>query len=585
MKAKRVSPCVLAGLALTGFAVLPPGGADPGEEGAEPASSITLSATTPSSTISTYAFGEQVTLSFHAAGMNPWQDDLTLELHFVDEMDRTVKKELLEVKADGEGEWSREIAAPCEKMGFWRVFVALSNGVTLPKEGPSQRGGYMTYAVVPDPTKRVLYGEKETLFGMNGMFSKQANVMPYLGLRWMSEPSTQSHREYGFAWGQMEPDYPGQFADDRAAARAQGKPFPTNFFAENSSYLVRGQWKPWKVYSLPTLFYLPPKKWAIVPETTHGAHALLKPEAEQHWRDYCVEAARSYSEQYPDREENIYQITWEPQGPEENDEPLLRTYEIAYEALHETDPKAMVIGPASSNTMLSVEWDERVLSKGLGEYLDGYAVHPYLSKLPSNPGDLGVMPEQNGMIESLRAIVAVVLQHTGRDLPMFATELGFNDDGEWSQEILQARAHVRSSLILVGEGYRCHMPFSTYLAGYGFYDSLEGGSYFAVRAGPKSVVPAYAAMTFLIDGHKSAGPIEGLGEKTWGYTYRGSEDMIKALWSEEAKQVSVAVENDRVEVFDWMGNSKLVVTSSGRLEVTIGPEPIYIKIASGPVTE
>ena len=221
---------------------MPAAAADPRE--AEPASGITLSANTPASSISTFALGEQVKLSFHAAGMKPGQDDLKLALHFVDEMDQTVKKQSLEVKADAEGEWVKEIAAPCEKMGFWRVFVALSNGVTLPKEGVSQRAGYMTYAVVPDPTKRKLYAEKETFFGMNGLFSRQANVMPYLGLRWMYEPSTIAVRQYGYAWGQMEPDHPGQFAEDRAAARAQGRPFPLNLFVHNSAYFVNGERKP-----------------------------------------------------------------------------------------------------------------------------------------------------------------------------------------------------------------------------------------------------------------------------------------------------------------------------------------------------
>ncbi|MBP87549.1 MAG: hypothetical protein CMJ64_12625 [Planctomycetaceae bacterium] len=577
MKAKRLSLCLLGALTLTGFA-MPPTAAGPRE--AEPASGITLSANTPSSSISTFALGEQVKLSFRAAGMKPGQDDLKLALHFVDEMDQTVKKQSLEVKADADGDWVKEVAAPCAKMGFWRVFVALSNGVTLPKEGVSQRGGYITYAVVPDPTKRKLYGEKETFFGMNGLFSRQANVMPYLGLRWMYEPSTIAVRQYGYAWGQMEPDHPGQFAEDRAAARAQGKRFPLNLFVHNSAYFVNGQRKPWKVYSLPTLFYAPPQ-WAIIEGTTHGVHAQLKPEAEHHWRNYCMEAAKAYSEQYPDREENIYQITWEPQGPA-GDERLVRTYDIAYKALHKADPKAMVIGPASSNTMLSVAWEERLLSKGLGKYLDGYSIHHYLSRVPNDPGDLSKTPEQNGMIEGLRAIKAVVRKHTGRDLPMFATELGFNDDGDPTQEILQARAHIRSSLILLGEGYRFHMPFSTYLPGYGFYYSLQGGSYFPDKAGPKSVVPAYAAMTFLVDGHKSAGPIQGLGDKAWGYTYRGPEDTIKALWSETARQVTVAVRGDQIEVFDWMGNGELVPTSSGKLGVTIGPNPIYVKTAPGP---
>ncbi len=67
--------------------------------------------------------------------------------------------------------------------------------------------------------------------------------------------------------------------------------------------------------------------------------------------------------------------------------------------------------------------------------------------------------------------------------------------------------------------------------------------------------------------------------RAWGYTYRGQEDTIKALWSEKAKPVAVAVKARQVEVFDWMGNGRWVSTDSGMLEVTIGPTPLYIKIA------
>jgi len=544
---------------------------------AQPAGGISLSAETPTSSISTFAVGQPVQLAFKVTGLKPRQDDLKLKLHFVDAMDQTVKKQSLAVAADGQGRWAKSIDAPCDKLGFWRVFVALSNGVTLPKLGPSQRAGYITYAVVPDPTQRKLYGEQATRFGMNGLFSHQANVMPYLGLRWMYEPSTIAVRQYGYAWGQMEPDHPGQFAEDRAAARREGRTFPLDLFVNNSAYFVDGERKPWKVYSLPTLFYAPPK-WAVIPGTTHGVHAQLKPAAEKHWRNYCIEVAKAYTQQYPDRKQNIYQITWEPQGPL-GDERLIRTYEIAYKALHATDRKALVIGPASSNSMLSLNWDERVLGKGLGKYLDGFSVHPYLSRRPYDPGDLGKTPEQNGLIAGLRAIKAMVRKHTGKDLPLFATELGFNDDGDPSQELLQARAHVRSSLILLGEGYRFHMPFSTYLPGYGFYDSLSSSSYFPERAAPKSVVPAYAAMTFLVDGHTSTGPIQGLGPAAWGYAYQGPDDRIKALWSEQPRRVSVAVSGEQVEVFDWMGNGRSMAATAGKIEVTIGPNPLYIKIA------
>jgi len=58
----------------------------------------------------------------------------------------------------------------------------------------------------------------------------------------------------------MEPDHPGQFAEDRAAARAKEKSFPLNLFVHNSAYFVKQERKPWKGYSLPTLFYSPPSE-------------------------------------------------------------------------------------------------------------------------------------------------------------------------------------------------------------------------------------------------------------------------------------------------------------------------------------
>ena len=540
---------------------------------------VRLSASTPDSSISTFALGQRVTLEFSVEGHAQSDEPLALKLHFVDETGRTVKRQELAIHPDKGLRWKAQLTAPSQRMGFWRVYVSLSNGQTLPREGLRQRGGYLTYAVVPDPARRTLYSERETFFGMNGLFSRQANVMPYLGLRWMYEPSTIAVRQYGYAWGQLEPDYAGQFADDRAAARAEKRTYPLNLFVHNSAYFVDGVRKPWKVYSLPTLFYAPPK-WAVLPGTARGAHGHLKPEAEGAWRNYCIQVAQAYREQYPDRVENIYQITWEPQDAS-GDERLIRTYQIAYRALHEADPRAVVIGPACSTTMLSRAWDARLLEKGLGNYLDGYSVHHYLSRIPNDPGDLGSTPEQNGMIEGLRSIASLVRKQTGRQLPLFATELGFNDDGDPGQELLQAQAHVRSSLILLGEGYRFHMPFSTYLPGYGFYDSLQGGSYFPTRAAPKAVVPAYAAMTFLLEGHKSTGPIAGLGSRAWGYTYRRGEGTVQALWSETRRPVRLPVEQPHVEVFDWMGNGTQIATPLGVVEVRIGPNPIYVRSGTG----
>ena len=87
-------------------------------------------------------------------------------------------------------------------------------------------------------------------------------------------------------------------------------------------------------------------------------------------------------------------------------------------------------------------------------------------------------------------------------------------------------------------------------------------------------------MTFLVDGHESVGPIPGLGSKAWGYTYKGPDDTIQALWSEKTRRVRVSVNANQVELFDWMGNGAPVPSSAGVLEVTIGPNPVYLKTTS-----
>ena len=539
----------------------------------ETATDITLSADTSHPDLSTFVPGEPVTLSFQVAGLKPNQDDLQLKLRILDEMDRTLQEQTLDIRADAEGQWTQEVAAPCEKQGFYRAFVELSNGLTLPKQGISRRKGYLTYAVIPDPTKRKIYGEKESFFGMMGPLV--ANVIPPLGVRWVIEPSPIAVRQFGYAWGQMEPDHPGQFAQDLAAARAKGETFPKRFYQHWPLYTVDGQPRRWQVYTLPTLFVGPPE-WAVIPGSRSFVTAALKPEAEEHWRNYCLEAAKAYAECYPNREERLYQITWEPQGFED-DERLLRTYEIAYKALHELDPKAVVIGPTCSSSMGTLEWEERLLSKGLGKYLDGYSVHPYLDW-----PNLRRTPEQNGLIEGIRALKAMVRKHTGKDLPLFSTEQGFPTARDPSKELLQAWCHIRSNLILLGEGFRFHISFHSYdfgaEPGYGFFYNLSARAYTPDKVSPKPVVPAYAAMTFLVDGHKSSGPLEGLGENAWGYTYEGPDDAIMALWSDEEKTVSLPVNAEQAEVFNWMGNSRLVAANAGKLEVAIGPSPTYVRL-------
>jgi len=89
----------------------------------------------------------------------------------------------------------------------------------------------------------------------------------------------------------MEVVSPGELAEDRA----EGKSFPCCFYAHWPLFRVKGQLKRWEVYTLPTLL-VDPLYWACISGTKRRAFGVLKPDAEQHWQNYCIAAAKTYNE-------------------------------------------------------------------------------------------------------------------------------------------------------------------------------------------------------------------------------------------------------------------------------------------------
>ena len=108
---------------------------------------IRLTGDTNAPETSMFPQGAKVELFYQVSGLQPNQGNLTLELNVVDEKEKSLKKFSLPVKADSEGRWSATVAPPCERLGFYRVYSRLSNGILLSKLA-SRKAGFLTYAVV-----------------------------------------------------------------------------------------------------------------------------------------------------------------------------------------------------------------------------------------------------------------------------------------------------------------------------------------------------------------------------------------------------------------------------------------------------
>ncbi|HAZ64632.1 MAG TPA: hypothetical protein DCZ72_13620, partial [Armatimonadetes bacterium] len=514
---------------------------------------VTLSGDTSRPEMSVFAPHEPVELTFTVAGRTAATGPLTLALEVVDVHDRALTSAELTVPA-GEGEWTGTWAAPAGALGFYRVRARLSNGVEMAALG-TRPAGYLTYAVLPDPATRPEYPAAETFYGMQGGFNDRVNVVPWLGVRWMLG---------SYDWRRLEPDRPGQFAETHAARGGRQATNP---------WQVDGQ--PWVTYPLPTLFMAPP--WALTPETAAYVTGSLTPEGETAWVEYCGVAAAAFAAERPELPQRLYQITWEPVYPwgfRGTTAELVRVYELAYPAIHAADPAAVVLGPTGAGISAGdVEWNARLLAAGLGAYIDAFSIHPY-HPLP---------PERNGLVEHVRALREVIRTHLGRDLDCYGTEQGWATNDDPSRELLQAQGLTRAHLIMLGEGFRANFGF--YIAdypaepGYGYFYNLNPNiPYGTDKMSPKPVAAAFAQQTMLLEGHRSAGAIEWLGDTALGYAYERGPEVTLALWDwgDAPREVSLPVGVEQVVVHDWLGGERTVATPGGTLALTLGPEPRYV---------
>ena len=515
------------------------------------ATSTLLTGDTSNPDISTFALGQPVQLTFTVDGLAT-KKPVSLKLSIVDEHEKKIDAREIPVQADANGHWQTKVDAPHDKLGFYRVYARLSNGILLHAVS-TRPAGFITYIVVPDPAKRVDYGEDKDYYGMQGAPDK---VCPLLGVRWVLDD--------GLWWSRTEPDHAGQFdADAIQKFVTTGKP-------GTDSYHIN---------TLSTLFMAPP--WPVKPGTLSFNTGTLTPEGETAWANYCKAAARAYASKYPERKTHILQITWEPIQPwgfKGTDADLIRIYQIAYAALHEVDPKVVVAGPCRGL------WDDgdpqttiRLLKLGLSKYIDAYIAHAYYS----------TTPEKDGMPQAIRTMKEALRTYCGKDVSMYGSEQGWATDEDVTKELLQARCLMRQNLITFGEGFRFNLSLIYYdyrmggsRTGYGFYYNLiEGVPYGPAKTCPKPVAAAYAAQTLLLEGSQSVGAIEWLGKDIWGYAFERDGQTTLALWNygDKAQNVTVPTGTRQVQVYDWMGNSQAVNTADEKLILKqLGPEPVYV---------
>ncbi|REG61176.1 hypothetical protein B0G80_4010 [Paraburkholderia sp. BL6669N2] len=366
-------------------------------------------------------------------------------------------------------------------------------------------------------------------------------------------------------------------------------------------------------------------QWASPTKTETHSYA---PKSPAQMKDYMAkvgaESNRVRTTYFPKQRDNYYQVTWEPDADgglpwRDTDANFIGMYKAVWEGIHQTDPHAVVMGPTYSSVQGNVTWMRKLGPQGIGRYMDGMTIHGYydIGTTPSHPpervadtGNQGTVP--GALPSAMRALRHEMRLYLKPGAPLFVTETGISYDIGQSYgknypgaNVLYAQAAVtaRTHLILLGEG--ADMTYVFYLAdmpdaapGYGIFFELDHpkGTYGPARISPKPAALAVAAMTRIIDGTDTLGPLKDLPKGVYAYAFRrlGGGKIVTALWTHDndkwnaqsgfdaSRSVDYRLRVDapgtagEVTVFDMMGNATSLPYRDGVANLKLSPAPVYV---------
>jgi hypothetical protein len=255
---------------------------------------------------------------------------------------------------------------------------------------------------------------------------------------------------------------------------------------------------------------------------------------------------------------------------------------------------------------------------GLAQYVDGIATHGYYDAgtSPSHPPErLSTDPDPANAANALPNEIRNLRQEMQADyrpgMKLFVTETGISYDLGSSygpnyptSNVLFAQGAVvaRTHIILLGEGadqtyvfYGADYPGEP---GYGTFFDLNNpqGEFGATNVSPKPAALAIAAMTRVLDGTTTLGPVNGTPSSVYAYAFqqRGTGNPVTALWTHNNAVWSASAgfsqtysvnynltvdgpgTSGTVQVLDWMGNASTVAYSNGVVSLNLTEAPMYV---------
>jgi len=278
---------------------------------------------------------------------------------------------------------------------------------------------------------------------------------------------------------------------------------------------------------------------------------------------------------FPRQEYNYYEIHWEPDWKfKGSDEEFIRMYEYAWKAIHANDPNGKLIGPKYGVLPRGIAHLERLLPMGLSKYLDGLSSHSY-----------GSWPDKV-LARDVRRLVELTREYLSPDAKLMVNELqGSFHYPKPITEAQDAAAAMRGHLIWLGEGFDASWFFYVIGAKHGLFYPLVNDKHgrFSYLS-PTRNFANFATLTRLLEGTKTLGPIDYLGDEIKAYAFDRAGETLIALWAadeagscaEPVRPVKIPTASDEVTLYDPVGQACKITASDGCVTIQAGAQPVFI---------
>jgi hypothetical protein len=505
------------------------------------------------------------------------------------------------------GAGSYTLTCTTQTAGYFAISATLaSQKGTLAARG-TRPSGIASFGVLPDvsaalPAVDYAHPDQHRFGGQGAAYLKPGEsccsgdgyrpLYPNLGLTWVNDNRN---------WYMTEPKAPNTFN----AATDNLTPF----------------FRPGDLLRLIQLDGIP--GWASPTHTDTHSYAPASLDQYRAYMKRVGEESNTVRKRYfPRQSNNYYQVTWEPDYEgglpwRDTDANLVAMFKATHDAIHAGDPNAVVMGLTLSALSKNTEWLRRLAPLGIGKYLDGVSAHGYydIGTSPSHPperfaGSSSPSTAAKALPAAMRELRRAMTEIVRPGAKLFVTETGVSYDigskyGPTypNANILYAQGAVvaRTHLILLGEG--ADVSFVFYSAdppevGYGvFFDLVNPqGGFGQKEISPKPAAMGVAAMTRLVDGTTTLGPLNGTPKNIHAYAFQrlNGGKVVTALWTHNNKEwpgaegfsstyaenyslvVDAPDKSGNVTVFDMMGNASTMPYRNGRVALALTEAPVYV---------